>query len=104
MLDYCHSNGKMHRHVKLHTIMTDHKIRQRWLTNWGLAGFCDPDWEYNKHVVSRCFKDHLQNYVYMLDILMSCMLGGMMFKRELFFHGHDNYAQLVKIYNLSCLT
>jgi casein kinase II subunit alpha len=94
----------MYRHVKLHNSMIDHKTRQRWLTNLGLAEFCDPDQEYNKNVASRCFKDHLQNYVYTLDILMGCMLAGMMFQREFFFHVHDNYAQLVKIYDLSCLT
>ena len=103
MLDYCHSNGKMHWHVKLHNSMIDHKKRQRWPTDWGLAEFCRPGRENNKHVASWCCKGHMQDYVYTLDILMGCMLAGMMFQREPFFHGQDNYAQLVKIYYLSCL-
>ncbi|EER16869.1 protein kinase domain, putative [Perkinsus marinus ATCC 50983] len=40
----------------------------------------------------------LQNYDYSLDMWsLGCMLAGMTFRREPFFHGHDNYDQLVKI-------
>ena len=28
---------------------------------------------------------------------LGCMLAGMIFRKEPFFHGHDNYDQLVKI-------
>ena len=28
---------------------------------------------------------------------LGCMLAGMIFKKEPFFHGYDNYDQLVKI-------
>ena len=28
---------------------------------------------------------------------LGCMVAGMVFRREPFFHGHDNYDQLVKI-------
>merc|ERR1712054_556370 len=40
----------------------------------------------------------LQLYDYSLDIWsLGCMLAGMLFRKEPFFHGHDNFDQLVKI-------
>jgi serine/threonine protein kinase len=39
-----------------------------------------------------------QEYDYALDMWsLGCMFAGMIFKKEPFFHGHDNYDQLVKI-------
>ena len=54
-------------------------------------------------VASRYFKGpellvDLQDYDYSLDMWsLGCMFAGMIFRREPFFHGHDNYDQLVKI-------
>ncbi|RYE85067.1 MAG: hypothetical protein EOO65_01100 [Methanosarcinales archaeon] len=59
--------------------------------------------EYNVRVASRYFKGpellvDLQDYDYSLDMWsLGCMVAGMIFRREPFFHGHDNYDQLVKI-------
>ena len=40
----------------------------------------------------------LLEYDYALDLWsLGCMLAGMIFRKEPFFHGHDNYDQLVKI-------
>jgi len=40
----------------------------------------------------------MQEYDYSLDLWsFGCMFAGMIFKKEPFFHGHDNYDQLVKI-------
>lgn len=40
----------------------------------------------------------LQEYDYSLDMWsLGCMFAGMIFRKEPFFHGHDNYDQLVKI-------
>ncbi len=54
-------------------------------------------------MASRYFKGpellvDLQTYDYSLDIWsLGCMFAGMIFKREPFFQGSDNYDQLVKI-------
>ena len=59
--------------------------------------------EYNVRVASRYYKGpellvNLQAYDYSLDIWsLGCMLAGLVFKREPFFYGRDNYDQLVQI-------
>ncbi|RYH07896.1 hypothetical protein EON65_41345 [archaeon] len=59
--------------------------------------------EYNVRVASRYFKGpellvNFQQYDYSLDMWsLGCMFAGMIFKKEPFFHGHDNYDQLVRI-------
>jgi len=102
-LDFCHSNGVMHRDIKPHNIVIDHATRRLRLIDWGLAEFYHPGREYNVRVASRYFKGpellvELQDYDYSLDLWsLGCMVAGMIFRKEPFFHGHDNYDQLVKI-------
>ena len=55
-LDFCHSKGIIHRDVKPHNIMIDHKNRKLRLIDWGLAEFYHPGQEYNVRVASRYFK------------------------------------------------
>ena len=103
-LDYCHSQGIMHRDVKPHNIMIDHSKKTLRLIDWGLAEFYHPGKEYNVRVATKYFKGpellvDLQDYDYSLDMWsVGVMLAGIMFRKgEPFFRGHDNYDQLVKI-------
>ena len=102
-LDYCHSMGIMHRDVKPHNIMIDHPNKTLRLIDWGLAEFYHPNMKYNVRVASRYFKGpellvDYQLYDYSLDLWsLGCMFASMIFKREPFFQGSDNYDQLVKI-------
>ncbi|KRY56778.1 Casein kinase II subunit alpha [Trichinella britovi] len=102
-LDFSHSMGIMHRDVKPHNVMIDHKARKLRLIDWGLAEFYHPEEEYNVRVASRYFKGpellvDYHYYDYSLDMWsLGCMLASMIFRKEPFFHGHDNYDQLVRI-------
>jgi casein kinase II subunit alpha len=72
-LDFCHSRGIMHRDVKPHNVMIDHRRRKLRLIDWGLAEFYIPGTEYNVRVASRYFKGpellvNMKEYDYSLDI------------------------------------
>nr|BAG12775.1 putative casein kinase II alpha subunit [Sorogena stoianovitchae] len=102
-LDYCHSKGIMHRDVKPQNIIVDHEKKILKLIDWGLAEFYHPGQDYNVRVASRFFKgpELLVDdtyYDYSLDVWSAgAMFASMIFKKEPFFQGSDNYDQLVKI-------
>merc|ERR1712179_383763 len=102
-LDFCHSMSIMHRDVKPHNVMIDHETKKLRLIDWGLAEFYHASQEYNVRVASRYFKGpellvDFQQYDYSLDLWsLGCMFASMIFRKEPFFHGHDNYDQLVRI-------
>ena len=102
-LDYCHSQGIMHRDVKPKNVMIDHEKRQLRLIDWGLAEFYHAGCEYSLRVASRGFEGPellvgLQTYDYSLDMWsFGCMLAGLIFREKRFFHSQDRDDQLVTI-------
>jgi casein kinase II subunit alpha len=102
-LDFAHSRGVMHRDVKPHNVMIDPRRRELRLIDWGLAEFYHAGREYNVRVASRYYKGpellvDLQDYDYSLDLWsLGCMLAAIVFRRDPFFCGADNYDQLAKI-------
>ncbi|KAI6023994.1 kinase-like domain-containing protein, partial [Pisolithus microcarpus] len=89
--------------IKPHNVMIDHERQKLQLIDWGLAEFYHPRVRFNVRVASRYFKGpeflvNFQEYDYSLDMWsFGCMFALMIFHKELFFHRHDNYDQLVKI-------
>uniref|UniRef100_A0A673L2Q1 non-specific serine/threonine protein kinase n=1 Tax=Sinocyclocheilus rhinocerous TaxID=307959 RepID=A0A673L2Q1_9TELE len=88
---------------QLYQTLTDirlymYEILKLRLIDWGLAEFYHPGQEYNIRVASRYFKgpELLIDYQ-MYDYSLGCMLASMIFRKEPFFHGRDNYDQLVRI-------
>mmetsp|Transcript_16029 Transcript_16029/g.14008 ORF Transcript_16029/g.14008 Transcript_16029/m.14008 type:complete len:341 (+) Transcript_16029:7-1029(+) len=102
-LDYCHSQGVIHRDIKPHNVMIDHKKRKLRIIDWGLAEYFLQGEEYNVRVASRYFKGPellvgYRTYDYSLDMWsLGCMLAGMIFRKEPFFKGKSNPDQLVRI-------
>jgi len=83
--------------------MIDHEKRKLRLIDWGSAEFYHPGTEYSVRVASHCFRGpellvDYQMYDYSLDMWsLGCIFASMIFRRDPFFHGHDNYDHLVKI-------
>ena len=87
----------MHRDVKPHNVMIDHKKRKLRLIDWGLAEFYHQEQEYNVRVASRYFKGpellvDMQDYDYSLDLWsLGCMFAGMVVFFCFFFQAFANF-------------
>ena len=103
ILDFAHSRGIIHRDLKPSNVLIDHPKRLIKIIDWGLAEFYLQEKPYNVRVASRYYKPpeilvNYQHYDYSLDMWsFGVMFAGIIFKKIPFFHGHDNYDQLVKI-------
>jgi len=93
----------MHRDIKPNNIIIDPDTKKIRLIDWGLSEFYHPGKEYHVRVASRYFKGPellvgYKLYDYSLDMWsLGCLLAGIIFKKEPFFRGYDNYDQLLKI-------
>jgi casein kinase II subunit alpha len=102
-LAFAHSKGIMHRDIKPHNIIIDPHNKLVKIIDWGLAEIYQPNTDYSVRVASRYFKapELLVDYAfydYSLDIWsLGCLFAGLIVNKEPFFHGNDNFDQLIKV-------
>jgi len=83
--------------------MIDHSQKKLKLIDWGLAEYYFPGKDYNVRVASRYYKGpelllNYQYYDYSLDMWsLGVTFAELIFKKQPFFQGMDNYDQLEMI-------
>ncbi|KAH6680936.1 kinase-like domain-containing protein [Halenospora varia] len=102
-LDFCHGQGIMHRDIRPHNVMIDHKARKLRLIDFGQAEFYHPGTKYNVRVglpwqkAPELLLDY-QEYDTSVDMWsLGAMFASMIFRKEPFFHGNSNSDMLVRI-------
>mmetsp|Transcript_13351 Transcript_13351/g.25196 ORF Transcript_13351/g.25196 Transcript_13351/m.25196 type:complete len:424 (-) Transcript_13351:110-1381(-) len=102
-LDYCSSQGIMHRDVKPGNIVLDNAEKKLRLIDFGMADFYEPGQPYSVKVSSRYYKAPellvgYRCYDYSVDVWSAgCILASLVFRRTPFFHGEDDRDQLARI-------
>jgi len=105
-LEYCHSQGIMHRDVKPRNVVVNLETKQIRLIDFGLAEFFQPGKGFSLRVSSLRYKAPELlvgqiRYDYSVDIWsLGCMLADIVFKKDPFFRGKDSTDQLARIVNV----
>lgn len=102
-LDYCNSQGVMHRDVKPGNIVIDNAEKKLRLIDFGMADFYEPGRPYNLKVSSRYYKAPellvgFRCYDCSVDTWSAgCILASLVFRRAPFFRGEDDVDQMARI-------
>ena len=102
-LEFCHSNGIMHRDIKSGNIVINPETKELNVIDWGLAEFYIKDFKYTLTVGSRFYKApelflDFRKYDYAIDMWsLGCLFGAILFQVDYLLPSKSNQDQIVKI-------